>query len=222
VLTAREHLTRRDCHAHLRQLRRSLRKRWPSIEWFVQVEFQRRGALHLNLLIKGVDAHDQDELLERASGLWCSRVDAEPAGQWIGTVQDAGGLARYLAKTLGHGLKAEQAPPLGWRGHRTSQTRGYLVRSAAQLRDEARSSLRRKDALNRAIRAGHQGPDAELVAGAELDAAAAASWVYFEAHLLRNPGWVRARLEAGPSTPPAARGAADPRRGPLTAGPAGL
>src|SRR3954463_532528 len=33
VLTAREFLTRAACVDHLRQLRRSLRKRWPSIRW---------------------------------------------------------------------------------------------------------------------------------------------------------------------------------------------
>jgi hypothetical protein len=51
VLTAREHLTRAQCTDHLRQLRRAARKRWPSIRWAVLVEFQRRGALHLNLLV---------------------------------------------------------------------------------------------------------------------------------------------------------------------------
>ena len=45
---------------------------------------------------------------------------------------------RYVSKMLAHGLKAEQAPPVGWRGHRTSQTRGYLVRPASVMRDEAR------------------------------------------------------------------------------------
>src|SRR3954468_11165454 len=54
VLTARQHLTRAECTDHLRQIRKAVRKRWPGVEWFVQVEFQRRGALHLNLLFKGV------------------------------------------------------------------------------------------------------------------------------------------------------------------------
>jgi hypothetical protein len=65
-------------------------------------------------------------------------------------VIDAGeGVVRYLAKTLSHGLKREQAPPLGWRGHRTSQTRGYLVRPASVMREEARESLARKRDLAR-------------------------------------------------------------------------
>ncbi len=147
VLTAREHLTRKDTYAHLRQLRKAARKKWPAIEWFVQVEFQRRGALHLNLLIKGVPATDLDELGRLLTERWCSRVDALPAGQWFDLIEDAGGAVRYLAKMLSHGLKAEQAPPIGWKGHRTSQTRGYLVRPASTMRLEARRALQEKREL---------------------------------------------------------------------------
>lgn len=151
VLTAREHLTRAECRDHLRNLRKSLKKRWPGVEWFVQVEFQRRGALHLNLLVKGVPIDELDELRERVTKLWCSRVDALPVGQWFGVVQDGVGVVRYLSKMLAHGLKAEQRPPIGWRGHRTSQTRGYLVRPASAMRDEARASLKTKRRLWRAV-----------------------------------------------------------------------
>lgn len=147
VLTAREHLTRRDTYRHLEHLRRSLRRRWPSIEWFVQVEFQKRGALHLNLLIKGVPTEDAHELLRRAGEQWCRRVDALLVGQHIEAMNSAQAVSRYLQKELVHGLKREQAPPIGWRGHRTSQTRGYLVRPAAIMREEARASLRRKRQL---------------------------------------------------------------------------
>jgi len=150
VLTAREHLTRAACREHLAQLRRALRKRWPGVEWFVQVEFQRRGALHLNLLIKGVPVGLVDELQAVVVGRWCARVDALPVGQWGGVIEDARGTVRYLAKMLAHGLKAEQAPPIGWRGHRTSQTRGYLVRPASVMRVEARESLWSKRRLWRA------------------------------------------------------------------------
>ena len=150
VLTAREHLTRRDTYAHLQQLRRAVRRRWEAAEWFVQVEFQRRGALHLNLLVKGVPSEVADDLLELAAAVWCSRVDALPVGQWGGSVADGVGVVRYISKMLAHGLKAEQAPPIGWRGHRTSQTRGYLVRPASVMRVEARESLRHKRLLWRA------------------------------------------------------------------------
>lgn len=165
VLTAREHLTRDECRAHLRQLRKALRKRWPEVEWFVQVEFQRRGALHLNLLIKGVAIDQADELHRAICDSWCSRVDALPVGQWVGAIADGVGVVRYISKMLAHGLKAEQAPPLGWRGHRTSQTRGYLVRPASVLRVEARRAIR----VKREIWRGLPAEVAELeVAAAEL------------------------------------------------------
>jgi len=151
VLTAREHLTRAECRKHLDHLRRALRKRWPGIEWFVQVEFQRRGALHLNLLVKGVPVGELELLHELVCTVWCSRVDALPVGQWSGVVADGVGVVRYLSKMLAHGLKKEQQPPIGWRGHRTSQTRGYLVRPAKVMREEARRSLRVKRAIWRGL-----------------------------------------------------------------------
>ena len=151
VLTAREHLTRAECRRHLEHLRRATRRGWPDVEWFVQVEFQRRGALHLNLVMKGVPVADVDELRVTLSDVWCARVDALPVGQWAGAIEDAEGVVRYLQKTLSHGLKREQAPPIGWRGHRTSQTRGYLVRPASTMRDEARASLREKRRLHKLL-----------------------------------------------------------------------
>jgi hypothetical protein len=77
---------------------------------------------------------------------------------------------------LAHGLKAEQAPPIGWRGHRTSQTRGYLVRPASAMRVEARESLRSKRALWRALQAGHDASTAEALVADELALAAIAEW----------------------------------------------
>lgn len=147
VLTAREHLTRKACRQHLEAVRRTVRKRWPQAEWFVQVEFQRRGALHLNLLVKGVPVEDQVLLHDAVVERWCARVDALPVGQWSGVVADGVGVVLYISKMLAHGLKAEQAPPIGWRGHRTSQTRGYLVRPASIMREEAKAALRQKRQL---------------------------------------------------------------------------
>jgi hypothetical protein len=175
VLTAREHLTRADCRRHLEQLRDACRKRWPEIVWFVQVEFQRRGALHLNLLVKGVPDDEAEQLHERLSAVWCRRVDAEPVGQWVGVVQEAEGVVRYLSKMLAHGLKAEQSPPIGWKGHRTSQSRGYLVRPASVMREEARQSIRLKRLL-------HRGLD-DATAALELAAANATTWT-----LVHEPG----------------------------------
>jgi hypothetical protein len=176
VLTAREHLTRADTYRHLEKLRKAARKRWPRIEWFVQVEFQRRGALHLNLLIKGVSVEHEDELRDVLVSRWCARVDAEPVGQWVEPVQDAGGVVRYLSKMLAHGLKAEQAPPIGWKGHRTSHTRGYLVRPTWKMRTEARASLAMKRAIWRAECSGLQPSEAQLVAEAEVLRASQLEW----------------------------------------------
>jgi len=178
VLTAREHLTRPDCYSHLRKLLLAARRRWPDVAWFVQVEFQRRGALHLNLLIKHVPAGDRRELHELLSGLWCDRVDAEPIGQWSGVVNDAGGIAKYLGKTLAHGLKAEQAPPIGWRGHRTSQTGNYFACGSARVaRQRAKESRQRQRELWKARQAGADAHDAELVAHEALELAARSVWV---------------------------------------------
>lgn len=150
VLTAREHLSRAQCTEHLRKLRRAARKLWP-VEWFVQVEFQRRGALHLNLLCKGVPVDEREVFFDLIVERWCARVDALPFGQWGDVVNDGYGVTRYISKMLAHGLKVEQRPPLGWRGHRTSQTRGYLVRPAAVMREEARAALKEKRLLWRAV-----------------------------------------------------------------------
>jgi hypothetical protein len=190
VLTAREHLTRSECRRHLTQLRRGLLKRWSGIEWFVQVEFQRRGALHLNLLIKGVPVEQLDELHQAVVAAWCRRVDALPVGQWSGVIADGVGVVRYLSKMLAHGLKAEQAPPLGWRGHRTSQTRGYLVRPASVMRQEAKRALR----LKRLV---HRLGDAE-VAELELGLAERVTWT------LRHvrPGMVLKREPPDPGASP--------------------
>ena len=177
VLTAREHLTRKATYRHLEQLRRAIRRRWPDAEWFVQVEFQVRGALHLNLLVKHVPAGDVDSFRDVALGLWCSRVNAERPGQWVQAFSDraggAEGFVRYVAKIMAHGLKESQAPPLGWKGHRTSQTRGYLVRPASVMRPEARASLGLKREVWRALEEGLSAHDAELVAHERFAAAAA-------------------------------------------------
>ncbi len=207
VLTAREHLTRKDTYGHLRQLRRAARKRWPAIEWFVQVEFQRRGALHLNLLIKGVPATEVQELYGLVTDRWCARVDAiaapfermQDGGQWAGVMDDAGGVVRYLSKMLSHGLKAEQAPPLGWKGHRTSQTRGYLVRPASVMRLEARRALQEKRELWKLLQ---ESPDvdawtAEEVIADRLESSGTWQLVTIKPSTLTQPGVWGPRREPG-------------------------
>lgn len=151
TLTAREHLVRADTYAALKEIRRRAKKRWPGVEWFVQVEFQKRGALHLHLLVKGVPTWDAWALKLLACEVWCDRFDALEQGQDCKPINAAQAVVRYLQKELAHGLKQEQAPPIGWRGHRTSQTRGYLVRPASVMRQEAKAALRRKRAMHRVL-----------------------------------------------------------------------
>jgi hypothetical protein len=173
VLTARELLEKPACRRHLTQLRRSLRDRWPDVRWAVLAEFQKRGALHLNLLVKGVPPADLEEFHAAITAAWCRRVDAEPAGQWSDVMADRVGVVQYV--TL-HFMKPAQAPPKGWRGHRFSCTRDYLVRPASVMREEARQSLRLKRAIWRAERAGLEGSDALSAAELELAAANATTW----------------------------------------------
>ena len=175
VLTAREHLTRSECTNHLRQLRKSLRKSWPGVRWSVLVEFQKRGALHLNLLMKGVPIGDLEELHQAVCELWCNRVDALPSGQWSDVIADGQGVVQYV--TL-HFMKSAQAPAIGWRGHRYSSTRDYLVRPAAVMREEARRSLRGKREVWKLLSAHPELPAdvvEEVVAG-RLETAEMASW----------------------------------------------
>lgn len=191
VLTSREHLNRSECRDHLRQLRKAARKRWPGIEWFVQVEFQRRGALHLNLLVKGVPVDECEELRAVLVERWCSRVDALPVAQWCEPIDDGVGTVLYISKMLAHGLKSEQAPPIGWRGHRTSQTRGYLVRPASVMRLEARASLTLKRELWKAERSGHAGSEALIVAEAEVVAGRGRQWELVHLTVDHSTGEVR-------------------------------
>ncbi len=164
VLTAREHLTRAQCTDHLRQLRKRLRRDWPDVRWAVLVEFQRRGALHLNLLVKGVPVSEREAFHAAVAELWCARVDARPVGQWSGVIADELGVVKYVTK---HFMKQSQAPALGWRGHRYSAMRDYLVRPAAQLRLEARRSLRLKRLLHRGLAL--EGAELELQAAEQTE-----------------------------------------------------
>lgn len=129
-----------------------------------------------------------DELRTVVGTAWCRRVDAEMVGQWAGEIGNGVAVAKYITGTLAHGLKAEQAPPVGWKGHRTSQTGGYLVRPAAVLRQEARRALHARDALRRAIEGGLSAHDAELAAHDELERADATTWRLFRPGVQHQAG----------------------------------
>lgn len=202
VLTAREFLSRADTYSHLRQLRRAVRRLWPAAEWFVTVEQQKRGALHLNLLFKRVPDDALAALTDVVVGLWCSRVDALPAGQYVGRVLEHGGVIAYIDKvtkeTLAHGLKSSQAMPLGWKGHRSSQTRGYFVRPVSAMRAEARLSLRYRAIMQRLIDAGEGAHDAELLARERMNTEAAMGWAFVSlSAIATESGWANLAVEMG-------------------------
>jgi hypothetical protein len=154
VLTARQLLDRGRLRRDLEHLRRQLRRLWPSVEWFVALEWQRRGAIHLNLLVKGVREGAIDLFRKVVLRAWLRRVDAVAAAQCIQSISTWHALSRYVLGLVRYITKADQAAPPGWRGHRTSQTRGYLVRPAAVMRPEARMSLAYKRLRACYLRAG--------------------------------------------------------------------
>lgn len=194
VLTAREHLERRDTYAHLRQLRRAAKRRWPEYEHFVQVEFQLRGAMHLNLIVKGVPAEEVAAFRGLVVLLWCSRVEALPEGQWVRAFSErlggAQGFVKYVSKIMAHGLKASQAPAIGWRGHRTSQTGGYFAEGAAAVREEARASLLSKRELWKVLQDGHTGEDAERLAQLRVEFRQSMEWTFITSRTIATEsGW---------------------------------
>jgi hypothetical protein len=142
VLTAREFLRKDDgMHDTFRQLLKALRRRWP-VEWFARWEEQARGALHVNLLVKGVPVDEWQEFAAVLIERWCARVDAEPVGQYVEPIECGEAVVGYVSKKVSHTGKRNQEPS-GWRNkHRTSQTRGYFVRPASVMRQEAKHSLR--------------------------------------------------------------------------------
>jgi hypothetical protein len=166
-----------------RQLWRAVRRRWPQAEYAGLVEFTTGyGRLseglrrpHWNLLVKGIAPADLDELRALVVEVWCRREDAEPWAQFVGHVNEVGGLLRYVAL---HFLKESQAPPRGWRGHRFVHSRGYFQARTAELRTQARRSLRLKRLIWRGL-------DVET---AELELALAESITWTMQHV--RPGMV--------------------------------
>ena len=147
VLTTRTpELSPRPFYRAREAVMRAIQRRWPDAEYAALVEFttgygSRSGGRrrpHWNLLLKGVPADALDELREVVCRIWCGRVDATPAGQFAGTVSEAGGLMRYLAL---HFQKESQKPPAGWRGHRFMHSHGYFAEGIETMRGRAREQL---------------------------------------------------------------------------------
>lgn len=164
-----------------KSVRRVIRRRWPDAESATLIEFTtgmgtRSGGdrrPHWNDTWKGVPTEDAEELQAVLAGAWCERVDALPKGQYVGTINEAGGLMRYLAL---HFQKESQQPPKGWRGHRFRTTRGYLGVPLEHARDQAREALRLRRELWKAERAGLTAGQALQAAQTALDTAAGLDW----------------------------------------------
>ena len=146
--------TTRSTVANLRAYRlgreaiaRDVKRCWRGAERATMIEFttgmgtrsEGKRRPHWNDMWKGVPADAADELRDVVAGAWCSRVDAEPDGQYSGAIAEVGGLMRYLAL---HFQKESQQPPKGWRGHRFSTSRGYLAEPMDAARERARDALR--------------------------------------------------------------------------------
>jgi hypothetical protein len=119
------------------------------------------------LLLKGAGVDDQEAVLDSIEREWCSRVGGKRAAQHVGTVQEIGGLMRYLAL---HFQKASQSPPKGWRGHRFMHSRGYLAERTPELRRRAREGLQLRRELWK-VKRDADAAGVELVGGEAWDLA---------------------------------------------------
>lgn len=186
------------------KVQRALKRRWPGCELAWVIEFttgkgpNAGGARrpHWNVLIKGIDPAELEQLDKVIKRVWCAREDAEPEAQFTGPVSEIGGLMRYLAL---HFLKESQQPPKGWRGHRFSATRGYLWTTTPQARQAARASLREKRELHKVLKRGLTGVQAEQAVRQALQLASETTWELVwltnaQAGLTKHPPPARKRL----------------------------
>lgn len=140
---------------------RALRRRWgKGVQYAALLEYttgtswrsQGHRMPHWNLLLKGVPAEARAEASGIVAERWCSHVDAEPAGQYVGEI-DRGvpGLVRYLAL---HFNKVDQRPPRGFRGKRFNPSLGYWEGGykASEVREEARGRILERTLLQIAQR----------------------------------------------------------------------
>jgi hypothetical protein len=152
TLTARRFPEGDELRRSLAQVVKAVRVRLPHFQWFVPRERQSKGRLHIHPLCKGITPDDFEQLYDVATGIWTSRHDAiaypfvnrSEGPQGLKSVHEGRGLVRYLTKELSHSLKSSQAVEMGFRGHRTSQTRGYFAEGATAARARARESLRHR------------------------------------------------------------------------------
>jgi hypothetical protein len=167
-----------------RRVVQEVRRRWPAAEYAYEVEFTtgygpRAGGKrrpHWNWFWKSIPVADAAQFCALVIRIWCRYVDAEPEVQYAAEIDNAVGLTKYVTE---HFMKASQRPPAGFTGQRFCCSRGYFGEgvTVTTARKRARESLRSKREVYKAIRAGHNAHDAELVAHQALELAYRTVWV---------------------------------------------
>ena len=142
VLTTAEFVTRGQLRRDFDQLMRALRPVSDRVEYFCALEWQARGAIHVNLLWKGEAASDARGLLRDVLVVWQARHRAVEAAQHCSQVASVRDVSRYCTKLARYVSKGTQGAPAGWRGHVTSQSRGYFSSGARPVREAAARELR--------------------------------------------------------------------------------
>jgi hypothetical protein len=165
------------------EITRAVRREWPGAEYAYEVEFTtgygpRACGLrrpHWNWFWKGIPAEHAERFASLVTETWCRYVDAEPEAQYVDRIRNEVGLTKYVTE---HFMKASQRPPEGFTGQRFCCSRGYFGDVTVTIaRKRARESLRRGRELWKAIGAGHQAHDAELVVHQALELASRTVWV---------------------------------------------
>lgn len=165
------------------EVTRAVRKRWPAAEYAYEVEFttgyaRRSGGKrrpHWNWFWKGIAGDQVDEFTRIVVTAWCRYVDAEPEAQYVAEIDNAVGLTKYVTE---HFMKASQRPPKGFTGQRFCCSRGYFgAITVTTARARARESLRSKRERWKAVQAGHEAHDVELLVHQALELAARTVWV---------------------------------------------
>lgn len=166
-----------------RRVAQEVRRRWPAAQYAYEVEFTTgygpraggRRRPHWNWFWKGIPRDHLDEFRRIVTTTWCRYVDAEPHAQYVAEISNAIGLTKYVTE---HFMKTSQRPPEGFTGQRFCASRGYFRGITVTIaRRRAKESLRLKRELYKALQAGHDAHDAELVAHQALELAARTVWV---------------------------------------------
>lgn len=179
VLTCSEFISRAELRRDLCQIRRSARRIWPDFEYFCAIEWQARGAIHVNLLLRGPSVGAAALALKVVYRVWRRRHRTVWVAQSCSPITSAREAGAYVHKLGQYLAKDDQSAPPGWRGHRSSQTRGFLPRPASEMRAEAVLSLRWKAIRAPLLAAGVRPLEASWRAADELAVRVLDQWARY-------------------------------------------